>query len=518
MSIAVQPSPTATISVHTAESGASSIVKQRLARDLWIVGRATLVGQVIALGTSVSLRWLLDPTAIGIWQSLRLFLSYGNYLNLGASKGAARELSVATGRGTIHDVADDLNLAHTVNTLSSLAFAVVLAGASIGCSTLGTATGMAWTWGLAFLAIFVVLQRHVTFHITLLRAEQRFDTAARQSVYEGLASLILGGCGAWIAGLPGLLIATLLVAAGSLVYLQRRASFRLALAWDRSRIQRLIGIGGPILLTGVFTTLFRSLDRLTLLTFSPQGAFDVGCYSTALVVGAQLYGLSSMTGTVASPKLAQLFGATNDESAVTRFAAQTTLAQLLWLAPIGASAIVAGPAVLGALFVDYRSGLVALPAVVVATLLATIALNSSNVLIAMSHERAALRGLVISTLFAAVAMAVASVWFPSVAGVSIAACVGNAVYAMIVGYDGLWQRLPTAERHVSLGMHALALIPTLAVAIGLEQAYPGVGDRSWHDIVTTLAKLVAVGAVSAFVMWFVRTDSHRSSSTTEVTR
>ncbi len=429
MSTVVEPPPSATIAAHSPAPGSTVCVKQRLARDLWIVGRATFIGQIVGVATSVSLRWLLDPAALGVWQSLRLFLSYGNYLNLGASKGAARELSVATGRGDVQAVVDDLRAAHTVNLLSSLAFAVVLAGASWWCSTLTTATSSAWSMGLAFLAIFVVFHRLITFHITLLRAEQRFDTAARQSVYEGLATLVLGAGGAWLAGLPGLLLATLLVAVGSLVYLQRHATFQLSCEWDRSRAARLIGIGWPILATGALTTLFRSLDRLTLLACSPSAAFDVGCYSTALLVGSQLYGLSSITGTVASPKLAQLYGATNDAAAVSRFAAETTLTQLLWLTPLGASAIVAGPTLLGALFVDYRSGLVALPAIVIATLFATIALNGSNVLIALGEERAALRGLIVSTLIATVAMIAVGVGWPSVAGVSIAACVGNFVYA-----------------------------------------------------------------------------------------
>ncbi|MBL8828926.1 MAG: oligosaccharide flippase family protein [Planctomycetaceae bacterium] len=484
-------------------------VQQRLARDLWIVGRATIIGQIIGVATSVSLRWLLDPAALGVWQSLRLFLSYGNYLNLGASKGAARELSVATGRGNVQAVTDDLHTAHTLNLLSSLAFAVVLAGASWWCSTFATATSAAWSMGLAFLAIFVVLHRQITFHITLLRAEQRFDTAARQSVYEGLAALLLGTAGAWLAGLPGLLGATLLVAGASLVYLQRHATFRLSWTWDRSRAARLIGIGGPILLTGAFTTLFRSIDRLTLLACSPTAAFDVGCYSTALLVGSQLYGLASITGTVASPKLAQLFGATNDTPAVSRFAAETTLTQLLWLTPLGASAIVIGPTLLGALFPAYHAGLAALPAVVVATLLATVALNGSNVLIAIGEERAALRGLIVSTLITSVAMIVAAVGWPSVTGVASAACVGNLVYAATSGYAGLWRRLPHAERRVSLTLHALTLLPILGVAIVLEQLSPGVGDRSWLDMGNALVKLIVVGAVSLIVALTVSRAARR---------
>lgn len=464
-----------------------------LAGDLWTVGSATLVGHLIGLATSVSLRWLLEPAHLGVWQSLRVFLSYGNYLNLGASKGAARELSVASGRGLTPTIRRDLNLAHTVNTLSSLVYAAILAGASCWWMQGVDDLSHAWGWGFAFLAIFVVLQRHLTFHITLLRAEQRFGIAARQSVFEAAALLALGAVGAWGWGLLGLYAATLLVTLGSLVYLRRRANHALAFAWDTAAIGRLIGIGGPILLTGVLTTLFRSLDRLAILTFSSQAAFDVGCYSTAWLVGGQLYGLASMTGSVTSPKWAQFFGATDDKSAVAGYAAETTLWQSVWLAPVGAAAIVVGPALLGALFPDYRSGLVTLPWVVCGTLLSSIALPASNALIAVSRERTALAVLAAATLFAASALALAGNVSPGLMGIAAAACLGQAGYALAAGWFGLWRPLPWRPRLRSMGLHLLALTPTVAVALLAERRWPGAGDGSWNDAQTALLKLLWVG-------------------------
>ena len=49
--------------------------------------------------TSLLLRMLLSPAQMGIWQAVKLLLSYGNYANLGISKGAAREYTVALGHG-----------------------------------------------------------------------------------------------------------------------------------------------------------------------------------------------------------------------------------------------------------------------------------------------------------------------------------------------------------------------------------------------------------------------------------
>ena len=62
------------------------------------MGGATLICQVVAAATSLLLRVFLDPALMGIWQALSLLLSYGNYANLGISKGALREFTVARGK------------------------------------------------------------------------------------------------------------------------------------------------------------------------------------------------------------------------------------------------------------------------------------------------------------------------------------------------------------------------------------------------------------------------------------
>ena len=66
--------------------------------DTLLVGSSTLACQALGVVTSLAMRALLDPAAMGIWQGLKTFLSYANYTNLGISKGATQELAVARGR------------------------------------------------------------------------------------------------------------------------------------------------------------------------------------------------------------------------------------------------------------------------------------------------------------------------------------------------------------------------------------------------------------------------------------
>src|SRR5215469_200354 len=84
---------------------------RRLAADMAAVGGSTLFCQGLGVINSLILRAALDPTQMGIWQALKLLLGYANYANLGVSKGAARELSIAMGSRQLDRAKRGLNLA-----------------------------------------------------------------------------------------------------------------------------------------------------------------------------------------------------------------------------------------------------------------------------------------------------------------------------------------------------------------------------------------------------------------------
>ena len=104
---------------------------RRVLGDWIVVSGATVVTQALGTAISVVLRMVMSPAQMGVWQALKLFLTNANYANLGISKGAARELTIAIGRGDPGAVQHDLDLAHTVNTLTSLLYCVAMAGAGV---------------------------------------------------------------------------------------------------------------------------------------------------------------------------------------------------------------------------------------------------------------------------------------------------------------------------------------------------------------------------------------------------
>ena len=87
---------------------------RRVAVDWITVSGATAVCHGLGVVTSLLLKVLLNPAQMGVWQALKMLLSYGNYANLGVSKGAVRDYAVALGRGETAEAKRGLDLAFTV--------------------------------------------------------------------------------------------------------------------------------------------------------------------------------------------------------------------------------------------------------------------------------------------------------------------------------------------------------------------------------------------------------------------
>jgi len=436
----------------------------------WItVGGATAVCHALGAATSLLLRMLLSPAQMGIWQAVKLFLGYGNYANLGISKGAVREFNVATGAGDTEAARRGLNLAFTVNTISSLLYATVLvvAGVSLALSG-GSDWANAWAVGLAVVGCLAVLGRYVTFHVTILRADQRFAVTSKLSILEALLTLAVCGLATWLWGLPGLYVGTLVVMLASMVFVRRNAVATFRWAWDGVEIRRLIAIGGPILLAGAVSSLFRSLDKLMILGYMSDCEFQLGCYSLGLLVTGQLYGLGNMLAMVTGPRYGQMYGRLDDRREVARLAARCSELQTAALILPAALALLVGPPVLGWLLPDYQSGLAPLVWLIPGVLMLVLALPCSQYMVAVGRQRQALLAVLIATAIGAVGNHVALSGGWGLEGVAAATAVGYASYFVLAAAMSFCIDLDIAGRARYVVMHTLALGPTLATALLLD--------------------------------------------------
>ena len=478
-----------TVALPSSQNASPVTGWRRVVGDWSLVGGATIVCHLLGAVTALVLRMLLTPAQMGIWQALKLFLSYGNYANLGISKGAVREYTVARGNGNTTDARRGLNLAFTVNTLTSAVYALILVAAGLAIGLLGSGTWSgSWALGLAVVGVLAVVSRYVTFHVTILRASQAFAVTSQLAVIEAVLTLAVCGLAVWCWGLLGLYLGTLVVLTGTLLFVQRHRAVTLGWACDWTKIRRLVAIGAPILLAGTVSSLLRSLDKLMILGYLSDREFQLGCYSVTLMVTAQLFGLGNMFSMVIGPRLGEKFGQVRNRRQVARFAARATELQAAAISLPAALSITVATPVLAWLLPDYQTGLAPLPWLIPGVVALTLALPASQYLVAVDLQRRALAVVVVATLLAAAGNHLALSSGFGLVGVAGATAIAYTAYFTLVVGVSLWIELDHREKIRYLTMIALAILPTLGLAIGLDWCRPA-SDSDW---ITTSAKVAAI--------------------------
>lgn len=442
---------------------------RRLVRDSVIASGATIVCQGLGVLTALVLRLMLDPALMGIWQGLKLFLNYANYANLGISKGATRELSIALGHGDLRRAEHGLSIAFTFNTMASLLYALLLVAAAcvVGHDSGGIGQNP-WSVGLLAVAALAIGQRHVTFLVTILRARQAFVATSALAVLEAVLTLVAGALLVHWWGLPGLYAGTFVVLAAAAGFLHAVEPARLRFVWDLAESRRLVAIGAPILLFGVLGTLFRSLDRLMILAYLPDREYQLGCYSVALLVTAQLYGLANMFSIVMAPRYGELYGRNGSTREVARLAARASEPLAAIVALLGGLSMVAGAPLLSFMLPDYRQGLAPLVWLVPGTVVSAMALPASQCLIAVDRQRRALGPLIMALLVATAGNHFALRAGYGMLGVAAATSVGFIMHFILTAFVALWDDLAPGERLRYVVGLLLFLVPTLSATVTLE--------------------------------------------------
>jgi len=469
---------------------------RRVAVDWLTVSGATAICHALGMVTSLLLKVLLDPAQMGVWQALKMLLGYGNYANLGISKGAIRDYTVALGRGDTRGAERGLDLAFTINSISSVVYATILLGTAawIGMSSDGFVHGP-WAIGLAIIGGLAVLSRYVTFHVTILRAHKAFELTSRLSVLEAVLTLFVCGLATWAWGVYGLFFGTLVVLLGGFLYVQRHRVVDLRWAFDAAEVGRLISVGGPILLAGTMVTLFRSLDKLMILGYMGDREFQLGCYSVAIMVSTQVYGLGNMLSIVMNPRYGEKFGQTGNRAEVARLAAASCELHAAAMALPAALAVVLAVPLLAGLLPDYQTGLPALVWLVPGSVALVLSLPAGQYLVAVGRQNRALLAILPAIALAGLGNHLALRGGFGLTGVAAATAFAYAAYLVLVVAISFWRELSRPEHRRFLFLTTLVLLPTLAAALLLERMYPG----EQASLSVTFGKAVLVTAVWATV-------------------
>jgi O-antigen/teichoic acid export membrane protein len=464
---------------------------RKVVRDSLVV---TIGGQLErALGTltALALRWGLDPSRLGVYTGLRLYLDNTNRSSLGVGLGAVQEIPILLASGREDEARRVADIAHTTNTLTCLAYALALvAWAWLRAPLLeGDPLAKEWTWGLVAVAGLALVKRYESFLVAILRAHREFGLTTELDIFESVVSIVAVGTGLWAAGFWGLLASVGVVLGLKIAYLHARHPLRFRWAWDLPATARLMRLGLPILANTAAFGAVLNLDRVLILWRVPDGARAAGLYTVAIMGTSWSLDLAGRIVLVMYTAFQTTLGRTRDPVEVARQAARATESQAPILAAGAAVAYLVGPVFLGALMPRYDEGLPALRPLLPGTVLLGLAWPARQMLIAVGRPGLLLLATLAGLSLTAVAGAI---------GADRAGIVGVAS-GMTIGYAAVSALTVAAAIVPALGWrawfaHQVRLVHTLSwyASGALFSAHlPLVGPGRWDGFAIRCAILTA---------------------------
>jgi len=305
---------------------------------------------------------------------------------------------------------------------------------------------------------------------------------------------------AWLLGLPGVYLATLAVVSATWWYLRQRMPAPLHWAWNRGQARRLIGLGAPLLVAGGLASVYRALDKLVILVFAVEPEYTLGCYSLALLVSSQLFGVGNLLAIVMGPRYGALWGRTGRPADVAALAARASELQAAGLGLLGGLAIVTSGPVLGAMLPEFTAGLGATVWLVPGTLALSLALPCGQYLAAIYRER---RGMMVLAANI-VAGGLAQVWAIGHGLTTLAAVTSLCQFAYLVLQVrwSFWGELSPAARCRYVAVLAGTLLPPVGTAAALEWYLPS-QPGGWGLALTKAAIVGSVWSVVAAAAYFL---------------
>lgn len=414
----------------------------RVARDGLIVGLGGQLERALGTFTALALRWGLDPSRLGVYTGLRLYLDNTNRSSLGVGLGAVQEVPILRAQGREAEARRVLDVAHTTNTLTCVIYAIALVALAAlwAPSRVRDPLAAEWTWGLIAVAGLALLKRHESFLIAALRAHGEFVLTTELDVLESCVSAVAVGLGLWLAGFWGLLAAVGVILVAKIGYLRVRHPLRFGWAWHGPTVARLMIVGLPILANTATFGAVLSLDRVVLLSLVPDGARAAGLYSIALMGTSWSLDVAGRVVAVLYTHFQTTLGRTGDRSEVARVAMRATEAQAPLLAVGGAIAYVFAPSFLGMLMPRYIEGVAAIRPLMPGMVLLGLAWPARQMLIAIGRPYrlclATLAGLAFTAEVATMGASgglVGVAWAMSLGYAAVVLLTGMAAYASILG-------------------------------------------------------------------------------------
>ncbi len=308
--------------------------------ELPLFGAATFVDQGGRLLLNVVAAAVLGPVVFGSWVLAALLIQYANFVSLGVTNGAGRQIPYLLGAERPEEAARAEDVALLTTGLTGLAAGLV--AFLIAPLVFGPEPGFGPA-GLLFLVGAIVLQQFFLLQQVLFRSRLRFRHASLQLILTGVAAPVVGIVLVLVAQLDGLLAARFLITCFVLILAARLLARLPRPRWDREMATQLVRVGLPILTASILFALLATIDRWLVLTL--LGREQVGYYGLVAVAISGLLMVPVVVSQQFYPRLGYAHGQGSGRDALLRICRQQSL--LAAALTTGAAAFVAVGAVVG---------------------------------------------------------------------------------------------------------------------------------------------------------------------------
>ncbi len=248
----------------------------KLFRDAKYVTSSAIVAVALTAIRSLLVLRIVGPAVIGAWKAAMLLYTTGEFLRLGVSRGLSLEVPVLDGKGE-EKQADHLAVAAgsfvlLVGVIAGIVFFLI--------SFLISDRELRLAFQLV--SVVVMLGQPHQFLRDLISARHSFQIRAKEVL---LAASIDFGAGltlAWLFGLPGIGVATMLAVGVPALYLWRKKGIRFRFQIERPSLKRLVSVGFPFSLAEAAFDFARFLDVMVMTPL--LGPVVVGYYAVSLLI------------------------------------------------------------------------------------------------------------------------------------------------------------------------------------------------------------------------------------------
>jgi O-antigen/teichoic acid export membrane protein len=288
--------------------------RKKALKDITILTISQYVVLVLVVLRGFLFSKYLGPEGFGIWQTIFLIFTYGQYSHLGLFNGASILAPENLGAGKTEEANRYLSSAITwMNIFGIFFFILTCAYAFLGFS--GFISSNLFPVMIAVVAVPITFN----FNFSVYRLQYRgyYKKAGLMQSLMAVTDLILSFILLMTYGLTGAFIGMIISLAVFSLIITRDGYKDLFIFFDRKTFSKLIGTGFPVLIVSFVFAVLTTSDKLSVANLFSKT--EMGFFSNAVSLAMLPYTISMALNGVTTQRMLEEYGKTKDKKSIKLF-------------------------------------------------------------------------------------------------------------------------------------------------------------------------------------------------------